>query len=84
MKPKAYDNNWLGICGVTGAALTDDKGNTYGYCLDTPNCIAYAMATDDRITKAVGRFDTTRREDVQDRFWFVVKDAEIHEKNITR
>ena len=64
-------------------SLMDADGRVIGYTLDTPNCIAFAMATNEKVTKAVAHYSmfgdsVTSRNDVKDRFWFVVKEGAIH------
>lgn len=42
-KPAENDNNWLGIMGVTNAALYNRNSKLVGYCMDTPNAIAQVL-----------------------------------------
>ena len=70
------------------ATLYDANGNALGTTLDTPNAIAYAMAVNDKIIKAVAHYqffgDTTRtREQLKDRFSWVVKENEIQSRFLT-
>ena len=63
--------------------LLDADGKVIGHTIDTPNAIAYAMATNKRCVKALAHYplfgDTiTERDAVKDRFWFVVKESAIH------
>jgi hypothetical protein len=81
-KPKTYNNSWLGIHGVTTSLLVDSNNKELGICLDTPNCIAYAMASNQKVIKAIGRFENKTRNDLQSRFSWILKDKEIHENNI--
>lgn len=69
------------------ANLQDCKGNVLGYTIDTPNAIAYAMAINAKVVKAVAHYalfgDTiTLRDSVSDRFSWVVLDSAIHSKNL--
>lgn len=53
-KPQEYDNSFLGIVGEGLASLYDISGNIIGTCLDTPNCVSYAMLTNKEIATAKG------------------------------
>lgn len=64
-------------------SLLDADGKVIGHTLDTPNAIAYAMATNERCVKACAFYPLfgetiTERNAVKDRFWFVVKEGAIH------
>lgn len=83
MKPKQYDNAWLGIAGEGIASLHTSKGDLVGTCLDTPNCIAYAMVTKPAIAYAISPiFGKKKRTDLQDRLGWVAQDEAIHSPNI--
>jgi len=77
-KPKDFDNTWLGCMGEGSAQLFDKKNKLIGYCLDTPNCTAYAMAINPQISTAKGILGTKKRKELESRFWFVLKDASVH------
>ena len=75
------------INGAIAAALYDKKNQVIGYVLDTPNAIAYAMATNPAAVRAVAHYQLfgdaiTTRDDVKNRFSWIVKDAAIHQKNV--
>ena len=75
--PKKNDNSWLGIVGETWAFLYDSKSNCLGYCMDTPNCIAYAMAINSNVLKVKTSFDGEKqRKNYEDRFWHVILEEE--------
>jgi hypothetical protein len=79
-KPAAYDNSFLGIQGVTQATLFNSKGVAIGTCMDTPNNVAFAMATDLRISSASGLLGKRLRKDLAYKFKWIVKDADYHAK----
>lgn len=81
-KPQQYDNSWLGNMGEGLAKLLNSRGKVIGYCLDTPNCSAYAMAINPKAAKVRGILGTKTRKDLADRFWFVVKESATFEKNV--
>lgn len=63
--------------------LKDAKGNVLGETLDTPNAIAYAMAINPRVHLGVTYYHyfgevTYTREDLQDRFSWVVKETNLN------
>jgi hypothetical protein len=72
-------------CNMCSLLDADDK--VLGYTLDTPNAIAYAMATNTKCVKATSFYPlfgdhTTQREDLKDRFGFVVKEGAILSKHL--
>lgn len=76
------------INGAIIATLQDCKGTVLGYTIDTPNAIAYAMAINSKVSRAVSNYalfgkSITTRGDVSDRFGWVVKEKEIHAKYLT-
>ncbi len=76
------------VNGCVVCTLFDKNNKVLGYTLDTPNAIAYAMATNEKVEKAIAHYQlfgdkTTTREDVKDRFWFVVKEGDIHSQNLS-
>ncbi len=62
MKPQKFDNNWLGICGEGLATLHDKNGKIIGTCLDTPNCVAYAMLKHSNIHHSRGILGNRKRD----------------------
>lgn len=67
------------------ATLQDKAGHVIGTTLDTPNAIAYAMAVNNKVAKAVAHYQffgdtTTTREQLKDRFSWIVNESEIHAK----
>lgn len=69
------------------ATLLDVRGKVLGFCIDTPNCIAYAMTQNKDVFKSVAHYQMFGnsihyRKDLQDRFSWILKDKDIHEKNI--
>ena len=61
------------VNGVICATLFDANNNALGYCADTPNCVALAMATNKSVVKSVAYYicfgETIRtRKDLCDRF----------------
>ena len=76
------------INGAILANLQDCKGRVIGYTIDTPNAIAYAMAINAKVIKAVAHYQyfgesVTTRENVRERFGWVVKESNIHAKFLT-
>ena len=76
------------INGAIAAALHDENHNVIGYTIDTPNAIAYAMAVNNKVALAVAHYQyfgdsITTRSMVADRFSWVIKESEIHAKNLT-
>jgi predicted membrane chloride channel (bestrophin family) len=65
---KPTNNNFLGIMGETSAVLYNAKGEVIGFCMDTPNNIAYAFFANANVSKATGLLKTYSFEDVKDRF----------------
>lgn len=74
--------------GCVNAAITctlqDARGNVLGTTIDTPNAIAYAMAKNKNIARAVAHYqyfgDTiTERAQLQDRFSWVLKETNLGE-----
>ena len=66
-------------------SLYDNKNDLVGQTIDTPNAIAYAMAINTKVCKAVAHYalfgDTvTTREQVKDRFSWVVNEKDVHSK----
>ena len=77
------------VNGVICATLFDANNNALGYCADTPNCVALAMATNKSVVKSVAHYvyfgDTIMtRKDLCDRFNIVndVKTCESLRKSI--
>lgn len=71
----------LGVFGATLAYLYNSENVCIGECLNTPNCIAFAMAMNENVYSAKDMWnDVKYRTDLADRFWFVIReeDAKIH------
>lgn len=77
MKPREYDNSWLGVMGATMATLFNADGKAIGTCLDAPNPVAHAMANHPEITSASGLLGIRQRAELEDRFWFTATDEKL-------
>ena len=63
-------------------SLQDSNGKILGYTLDTPNAIAYAMAINENVARAVANYalfgeTVTTRAAVADRFSWVKKETNL-------
>lgn len=74
----------LGCVNATSQAIAyDDKNKVIAYCMDTPNNIAYLMATNTNVAKVKTPYNGKyTRADLQDRFSWIVRDAEYHKPYI--
>lgn len=81
-KPKDYDNNFLGIVGEGLATLHNNTGNVIGTCLDTPNCISYAMLTNNEVTTAKGLLGVKDRS-ITDNRKHVLNEQDYFKRYIT-
>lgn len=70
------------IFGETKATLYNDNCVEIGTCLDTPNVVAYAMASDERIMYSMGLLGAATRAGLKSRFKQSLKDAHIHSRYV--
>lgn len=83
MRPKNYDNSWIGNMGLSQAKLYDKHNKIIGICLDTPNCVACAFKVNNKVVKALGILGYYDLKDIKNRMTWIEQFKSIHLKNIS-